>query len=67
MQADLQYTELLSKEKGVKLKIKNLEEGWDNRKTIFSIPQVMKQWLLIHDKGAQAPSFWRLLLYLERK
>jgi hypothetical protein len=27
MQADLQYTELLSKEKGVKLKIKNLEEG----------------------------------------
>jgi hypothetical protein len=44
MQADLQYTELLNKEKDVKLKMKNLEEGWDNRKTIFSIPQVVKQW-----------------------
>jgi hypothetical protein len=27
MQAELQYTELLNKEKNIKLKMKNLEEG----------------------------------------
>ncbi|PNF41125.1 hypothetical protein B7P43_G04530 [Cryptotermes secundus] len=42
MQADLQYTELISKEKDVKLKMKNLEEGYNHILELLDVLETQK-------------------------